>query len=228
MTERTSVRRRPSRARLHDLILVSATVAAGTACFRGTLPPRQFYRLSVPDSALTAPAREAPPLSGSIAIARYDAPGIYGTGSLIYRVGSSSYGAYPAREWAIPLGEMLARMTEQVVRRRGLTSGRILFDPGSARTDAYEWRGTIREFDEVDAPTSVTASVILAVQLVRVADDSIVWSGTAANVQAITPSRSIEAVVDGLSTAAVRALERLADDASAALRRATAAGAQTR
>jgi ABC-type uncharacterized transport system auxiliary subunit len=213
--------------RATSLACAAAILAGG--CFRGTLPPREFYRLTVPDSvvALGRPTG-APPLTGSIAIARYDTPGIYGTGTLVYRVGSSAYGAYPSREWAIPLGEMLGSITEGIVRQRSLTSGRIVYPPSAVAQEQYEWRATVREFDEVDAPNSVTASVSLVAQLVRVADDSVVWSGAAQEMEPIAQSRSIDAVVAGLSAAAARAIARLTDEAGLAARRLAAAGAQQR
>jgi ABC-type uncharacterized transport system auxiliary subunit len=202
-------------------------VAGG--CFRGTLPPRQFYRLAVPDSLVSVGRPTgAPPLTGSVAIARYDTPGIYGTGSLVYRVGSSAYGAYPTREWAIPLGEMLGSITEGIVRQRSLTSGRVVYPPSAVTHEQYEWRATVREFDEVDAPNSVTASVSLVAQLVRVADDSVVWSGAAQEMEPIAQTRSIDAVVAGLSAAAARAIARLTDEAGSAMRRLAAAGAHQR
>jgi uncharacterized lipoprotein YmbA len=202
---------------------------AAPGCFRGTLPPREFYRLSVPDSLVSlGRPTGAPPLTASIAIARYDTPGIYASGALVYRVGSTSYGAYPSREWAIPLGEMLGSITEGIIRERTLTSGRVAFEPASAGKEQYEWRGKVREFDEVDAPTSVTASVWIVAELVRVADDSIVWSGSAREMEPIGQTRSIDAVVSGLSVAAARAVARLTDEAGSALRRLAAAGAQQR
>lgn len=200
-----------------------------SSCFRGTLPPRELYRLSVPDSLVSAGRPTgAPPLTGSIAIARYDTPGIYASGALVYRVGSTSYGAYPSREWAIPLGEMLGSITEGIIRERALTSGRVAFEPASGRNEQYEWRGKVREFDEVDAPASVTTSVWIVAELVRVADDSIVWSGSARETEPIAQTRSIDAVVSGLSAAAARAIVRLTDEAGSALRRLAAAGAQQR
>jgi ABC-type uncharacterized transport system auxiliary subunit len=208
-------------------IVVAALTVAG--CWRGSLPPRQFYRLAPPDSlAALARVNGAPPLTGSIAIPHYDTPGIYGSGALVYRVGTSAYGAYPAREWAIPLGEMLASMTEGVLRQRALTSGRVEVDPPAAARDPYEWRGVVREFDEVDAPTSVSASVSLSALLVRVADDSVVWSGSTREIEPVKESRNIDSVVASLSAAAARALVRLTDEAASTLRRLAAAGAQDR
>jgi len=221
--------RRPSARRRRAATLACAAAIVGGGCFRGTLPPREFYRLSVPDSvAAVGRPTGAPPLTGSIAVARYDTPGIYGTGTLVYRVGSSAYGAYPSREWAIPLGEMLGSITEGIVRQRSLTSGRVVYPPSAVTREQYEWRGTVREFDEVDAPNSVTASVSLVAQLVRVADDSVVWSGAAQEMEPIAQSRSIHAVVAGLSAAAARAITRLTDEAGSAVRRLAAAGAQQR
>jgi len=221
--------RRPSARRRRAATLACAAAIVGGGCFRGTLPPREFYRLSVPDSvAAVGRPTGAPPLTGSIAVARYDTPGIYGTGTLVYRVGSSAYGAYPSREWAIPLGEMLGSITEGIVRQRSLTSGRVVYPPSAVTREQYEWRATVGEFDEVDAPNSVTASVSLVAQLVRVADDSVVWSGAAQEMEPIAQSRSIDAVVAGLSAAAARAITRLTDEAGSAVRRLAAAGAQQR
>ena len=228
MTSPSIVRRRDAGRPSAIAAYVLCTVSAA-ACFRGTLPPREFYRLAVSDTAVSgARPPGAPPITGSIAIVRFDTPGIYGSGSLVYRVGASAYGAYPSREWAIPLGEMLGSITEGIVRQRSLTSGRVVFDPTSVRREEYEWRGTVREFDEVDAPNSVTASVSLVAQLVRIADDSILWSGAAREQEPISQMRSIDAVVAGLSSATARAISRLTDEAALALRRLAAAGAQDR
>ncbi len=196
-------------------------------CFRGKLPANQYYRLAPVDS-LGAPARavEATPLTGSIAIVTYETPGIYGDGALVYRVGASGYGKYPTRDWAIPLGEMLAARTETIAAVRALTSGRIAFDKAGSRREQYEWRGTVREFDEVDAASAVSVSVSLSARLVRVANDSVVWSGASAEVEPVREARRIESVVDALSAASTRALVRMVEDAASALRRDAAARAQ--
>lgn len=205
-----------------------AVVGLGAGCIRGSLPPREYYRLAPADSVSLA-RRDAvpPPLSGAITIAHYDTPGIYGSGGIVYRVGVAQYGTYPSREWAIPLGEMLGALTESVMRARPLTSGQVVFDPGASRGEEYAWRGAVREFDEVDAPGSVSAAVSLAVQLVRLADDSVVWSGSARVVEPVAISRSMGSVVEALSAAAARVVTRLVDDAATALRGVAASRAQT-
>jgi ABC-type uncharacterized transport system auxiliary subunit len=229
VSERREVARAWGLTRRAFVIGVSLACLGGTACFRGKLPPREFYRLTpVMDSAMAQPREGSPPLTGSIAITAYDTPGIYGSGYIVYRAGAAAYGTYPSREWAIPLGEMLGAMTETAVRRGSLTSGRAAFHPSSVRREEYEWRGAVREFDEVDDPASVSASVALSAQLVRVADDSVVWSGAVRETERVKESRSMPSVVEALSLAASRAVGRLAADASTALRRLTAARAQER
>ena len=208
---------------------LAAAVVLTVGCFRGSLPPRQFYRLTTPDVAPGGGASAvAPALVGSLSIRRYDTPGIYASGSVVYRVGSATYGEYPSREWAIPLGEMLGSLSERLLSQRGVASGRVVYDPSSSDRQQYEWRGIVREFDEVDAPSSVSASVVLDAKLVRVVDDSVIWSGSAREVIPVAESRSMDAVVNGLSLAASRVIARLADDAAATVRRLAAAGAQGR
>jgi uncharacterized lipoprotein YmbA len=204
-------------------------LASGVACLRGTLPPREYYRLAPADSLAGAlPSGATPPLSMGVGVLAYDTPGIYGTGALVYRVDPSAYGAYPSREWAIPLGEMLGAMTQDILQRHALTSGRVAFDAPASKNQPYEWRGTVREFDEVDGPSAVSASVSLAAQLVRVADDSVIWSGVVKEVEPVTQARSIQSVVAALSAASARAIARLADGAANDLRRLAAAGARER
>ena len=196
-------------------------------CFRGKLPPREFYRLVPVEAPATSTASGKPPLTGSIFVASYKTPGIYGSGSIVYRVGEAAYGEYPSREWAIPLGEMLGEMTENVVRARGLTSGTVTFDPTDPRRDDYEWRASVRQFDEVDAPATVSASVSLTAQLVRAADDSVIWSGSANATENVRESRRMESVVSAMSVAAARAVTQLVDEAAAALRGLAASGARS-
>ena len=208
--------------------VLCAALLLSSGCIRGKLPPREFYRLVPTESIVEAARPSGPaPLAGSIVIASYKTPGIYGSGSIVYRVGPSSYGTYPSREWAIPLGEMLGTLTEDVIRRRALTSGSVVYDPAGTRRDEYEWRATVREFDEVDTPASVSASVSLAAQLVRTADDSVVWAGSAHVTEPVSEARRMDSVISALSVAAGRAISRLADDAAAALRALAAAGARS-
>ena len=108
---------------LRTVAMVTLVAAGQGACIRGTVAVRELYRLTIPDSSGPA-ASVTGPLTGSIAIERYVAPGLYGDASLVYRVGENAYGAYPSREWAIPLADQLGVLTESQLRRRPLTAPR--------------------------------------------------------------------------------------------------------
>jgi len=208
--------------------LLLAAVAAPLGCIRGTIPARELYRLH-PDSASVAstPPSRTPVLAGSLGIAPYVTPGIYAEPSIAYRIGEGEYGTYPSREWAIPVGSMLGVMTEEVLRRSPLSSSPAVFNPPSLRTQTYLWRGRVREFEEVDRGKVVSAAVWIDASLLRTADDSVVWSGTARRERVVSGS-SMNAVVAALSAAARDALGQLASDADAALRGQPAATAGAR
>lgn len=210
-------------------MLATAAALAPLGCIRGTLPPREFYRLSVPDSAsvpdgVTGGARGAP-VSGTVAIAPYVAPGLYAEPSIVYRIGESEYGTYPTREWAVPLSQMLGVLTERVLARAPLTTGGAIFDPPSLRSQAYLWRGTVREFEEVDRGKDVSAAVSMDAALLRTADDSVLWTGSV-HLERPVGEPTMAAVVTTLSALATEAVQRLATSADSALRRTPAAPAR--
>jgi uncharacterized lipoprotein YmbA len=93
-----------------------AAAALSASCIRGTIPARELYRLVPVQRAAGAPAfsgRGGPALDGEIAVLSYETPGVYGDPNIVYRVGEAQYAAYPYREWAIPLSEMLAAPAER-------------------------------------------------------------------------------------------------------------------
>lgn len=174
-------------------------------------PPRELYRLTLPgepgDTAVTDGS--ARPLDGTLAIAQYVAPGIYGDGGIVYRIDDTQYGAYPNREWAVPLSEQLGALTERVLGRAPLTTRRALFDPPSQRAQTYIWRGTIRQFEEVDRGSQVMAAVALDARIVRAADDSILWSGST-HIERAARAPNMPAIVKTLSELATEAVTELA------------------
>ena len=145
----------------------------------GSPPPRELYRLTLPDTtAVVGDGGSTIPLAGSMAITTYATPGIYGGAGIVFRRGDIEYGYYPNREWAVPLGEQLGVVTERVLTRAPLSRDRAVYDPPSRRAQTYIWRGTIREFEEVNRGNQVLAAVRIDVRIVRSVDDSIVWSGS--------------------------------------------------
>jgi ABC-type uncharacterized transport system auxiliary subunit len=203
-----------------------AAAAGAAACFTGRLPPEELYRLALPDSAVTTTTSTAltNPVGGargSIAIAPYVAPGIYGNRSLVYRIDDNEYGTYPSREWALPVGTMLGLITQDVLRQRPISDDPPTYDPPSYRVHQYVWRGVVRELEEVDRGRAVFAAVQLDARLVRAKDDSVVWSGSA-RLERPVPKPTMPAIVAALSQLAAEAVTRLADEARGALARSAA------
>lgn len=184
------------------------------ACFNGALPPRELYRLTLP------PAPEAPaapgPLEGTIEVARYDTPGLYGDGNIVFRTGENEYGVYPSREWGIPLGHMLGVLTESALERRPLSTAGAVYDAPAGHDAPYVWRGMVREFEEIGRGKDVFVAVRLDAQLVRSADDAILWKGSRRLERAV-PRPTMAAIVGDLSALATEVTEALIEDARAAL-----------
>ena len=212
---------------LRAAFLIVACVGFTAACpllrifNQKPLPPRELYRLKLADttSAIQPVNGDGAPIAGSIAIAPYETPGLYGESGIVFRVGQSSYGAYPSREWALPLGEMLGTMTESVFLRAPISTEQAVYDPPSRNSHRYTWHGTVREFEEVNVGQVVSVAVRIDVKFVRSADDSLLWSGSARADRPVSlPSDRMENVVNALSDAAIEVINRLGQQAAAELK----------
>lgn len=208
--------------------LLSLVVVSISGCLGGHLPPLEFYRLAVADSTRLAVPLADTPLRfaiapGSVAIAPYQTPGIYADRGIVYRIGDTQYGAYPSRQWALPLSTMLGLVTQDVLRAEPLTAQPAVFDPPAYDSETYVWRGFVRQFEEVDRGAEVHAAVALDARLVRASDDSVVWSGSV-RFERPVPQGTMPAIVSTLSRVAAEAVGQLADEARASLARAASAG----
>jgi len=200
-------------------------------CIHGRLPARELYRLRLPENADSSPIQDHDGGGGlpavSLAIAPYVAPGMYGDRSIVYRVGESEYGAYPNREWAVPLSTMLGLITEDILRRKPITGEQAVFDPPSPHSYSYIWHGLVRELDEVDRGKDVFAAVRLDGRLLRASDDSVIWSGTA-RIERRVPDGSMTGIVETLSQLAAEAVSQLLESARAALPASAASAVRPR
>jgi ABC-type uncharacterized transport system auxiliary subunit len=197
------------------IVLAASLLAVAAGCFRSKLPPLEQYRLApAPPSAASPPAEG--PLPGSVAVSRFDTPGVYGGAQIVYRIGDTGYGTYPNREWALPLGEMLGMLAEETIRAEPLGTT-VVYDPASRRQFGYDWRGSVRQFEEVNRDRQVFVSVHLEARLVRMADDSILWLGER-QLEVSVPDPTMTNIVDSLSTAARRVMRELVLDAKTAAR----------
>jgi ABC-type uncharacterized transport system auxiliary subunit len=224
VTERLAGGERRTARRCWRVFGAAILCVAGTACVRfGTLPSLEFYALVIPRADDDTPAvTRGAVLDGTLAIVPYDAPGIYGDGGIVFRIDDTQLHAYPSRQWAQPLGDMLGMATETVLASRSLTASAPIFDPPSARSSAYIWQGRVREFEEVDRGTRVFAAVALDARIVRTAGDTVVWAGSA-RAERPVDEPTMPAIVRTLSELTVDVIGELADSARAALQAPTTA-----
>jgi len=103
--------------------------------------------------------------------------GIYADPQIVYRLEETTYGAYPNREWAIPLGTMLADATVETMRAIPELGVRVA-DERTAGSHGLVWRGVVQQFEEVNRGKKVGAAIRLDAALVRTAGDSVVWQGS--------------------------------------------------
>jgi uncharacterized lipoprotein YmbA len=155
------------------------------------------------------------PLALPLHVEAYDTPGVYADPQIVYRDDAMRYATYPNREWAIPLGTMLATLTAETLRH-ALGPGARVHDGDAPASRALVWRGTVREFEEVERGGQVFASVRLEAQLVRTDDDSTVWLGSARAEALVGRTTDMAVVADSLSSAASRVVATLARDAMSA------------
>lgn len=210
-------------------IAALAALAPLAACLGGRMPAIEYYRLAPVDSVALTTRLAAPALPGaaplpSVAIAPYEAPGVYGGRDIVFRSADGTYGTYPARRWAVPLPIMLGLLTQDVLRTTPISVLPAVYSPPSYGTYAYVWRGRVRELEEIDRGRTVYAAVSLEARLVRSRDDSVVWSG-AARLEERVERGTMPAIVDALSRLAGQGLAQLAAEARLSLARTAASAA---
>jgi uncharacterized lipoprotein YmbA len=201
-----------------------ATLLALTACVRGKVPARELYRLRTISASPGAPATDGDghstfaALGELVSVEPYATPGVYGDPQIVYREGETRYGTYPNREWALPLGTMLATLTAEALRAQQGLGGRVHDGEPLPAGRGLRWRGTVHEFEEVDRGGNVFAAVRLDARLVRASDDSVLWSGTTRAEAPVGQTRDMTAVVERLSSVAATAIATLTQDATPAFR----------
>ena len=149
-------------------------------------------------------------MPGRLAVAPYVTRGIYGSNGIVFRINDVRLDAYANREWAIPLRDMLGDATATLLDANPLTTQRAVFDPRSPSSFDYHWRGSVIEFEEVNRGQEVRAVVHLEADIIRTANDSIVWTGSERLERAVPPpTDSMPQVVETLSTLTTEVIGRL-------------------
>jgi uncharacterized lipoprotein YmbA len=196
--------------------IIMAGVLLG-ACLGGPQPLERYRLLPAPATrpiaATTAEAgASALPI---ITVEPYATSGVYADPQIVFRLGETTYGTYPNREWAVPLGTMLADVTLDAMRAVPALQARVADDRASA-SSGLVWRGVVQRFEEVDRGEQVLAAVRLDAVLLRVPGDSVVWQGTAGFERPV-PEATMTAIVDSLSALTSSAIGQLLAGAHGAL-----------
>jgi uncharacterized lipoprotein YmbA len=188
-----------------------------SACLGGPNPVERYRLLPAPVTGpvVAAPARTGAGAPPTITVEPYVTSGVYADPQIVFRLGETTYGTYPNREWAVPLGTMLADATLDAMRAVPALRGRVADERASASSDLV-WRGVVQQFEEVDRGRHVSAAVRLDAVLVRVPGDSVIWQGTAA-LERPVPEPTMGAIVDTLSSLTYGAIARLLAGARGAL-----------
>jgi uncharacterized lipoprotein YmbA len=141
--------------------------------------------------------------------------GIYADPQIVYRLEETTYGAYPNREWAIPLGTMLADATVETMRAIPNLGVRVT-DERTAGSHQLVWRGVVQQFEEVNRGKKVGAAIRLDAALVRTPGDSVVWQGTAGLERPVT-NPTMTTIVQTLSELTSTAIRQLVTQARSAV-----------
>ena len=105
-----------------------------------------------------------------------------------------------------------------------MAAGPVVSEPAANDGARYKWRGTVREFEEVNRGRRLLAAVHLDASIVRARDDSLLWHGSARAERAVGEP-SMNAIVAALSDLADSVIIELAQQAGRALRSRSAAAA---
>jgi ABC-type uncharacterized transport system auxiliary subunit len=186
-----------------------------SGCLGGPAPVERYRLTPVQPEARAAAAPAGATMLPTVTVEPYATAGIYADPGIVYRLEESSYGAYPNREWALPLGTMLADATIEAMRAVPGLAARVTSD-GTAVSEQLVWRGVVQQFEEVNRGDSVSAAVRLDAALVWSPGDSIVWQGTA-GLERPVADPTMPAIVRALSELTAEAVRRLVTDGRGAL-----------
>ena len=191
-------------------LLAGASLGSAVACV-GSPPALERYRLTPSPQAAAPAAPASSDRASPLVVEPYATSGIYADPQIVYRLGEVTYGSYPNREWALPLGSMLADATIESLRAAPGLDVQVS-DDRILRSPRLVWRGVVQQFEEVNRGDQVSAAVRLDAALVRVPGDSVVWQGTA-GLERPVPDPTMSAVVTTLSQLSTQVIRQLVGQA---------------
>ena len=178
-------------------------IAVGCLGCGGKVPPTQFYVLDV-----AAPSPAADRLGHTAVLMPVRARRVIAQGRVVYRESSEEVGFYEYHRWAEDPEDTVADSFRREAMARGSFQSIVPFD---GRTTAdFVLRGELLRLEEIDYSGPVRAEAEISLELVDVPTGRVVWASTASNSENVGAS-DVRSVVSGMSAAARRCIEQLAD-----------------
>jgi ABC-type uncharacterized transport system auxiliary subunit len=184
------------------LILALAVSTAFLGCASRVKYPA-YYTLHVPP-APDPPA--GPEARTSVAVREFRAPGYLRQGPLVYRASPEQIGFYDYHRWAADPRQFVTTVIVERLRASGNFAEVMVYD-GRSHAD-YIISGRLEKLEEVDYPGGVKVEVALSAQMTNVHTGTTVWSNSASDIEDVS-QRNVPAVVDEMSRAMDRAIEKL-------------------
>ena len=179
-----------------------------TAC--GGVPAHRYYLVE------TRP-QPAPPVSDglTVGVAPFHVDPPYDQDRIVYRLAAdaSQIDFYPYDRWAAPLNRMLPVAVADGLQ--GMTGVRSLAPMMPGRDYETQLHGRVIALEEIDEADGPRVRLHLALELIDSQGD-ISWSAELAGTQGV-PAKTVEQIVEAMSTLLTAELQRIRPDLQAAL-----------
>jgi ABC-type uncharacterized transport system auxiliary subunit len=124
----------------------------------------------------------------------------------VYRASPEQIGFYDYHRWAADPRQFVTTVIVERLRASGNFAEVMVYD-GRSHAD-YIISGRLEKLEEVDYPGGVKVEVALSAQMTNVHTGTTVWSNSASDIEDVS-QRNVPAVVDEMSRAMDRAIEKL-------------------
>jgi ABC-type uncharacterized transport system auxiliary subunit len=124
----------------------------------------------------------------------------------VYRASPEQIGFYDYHRWAADPRQFVTTVIVERLRASGNLAEVMVYD-GRSHAD-YIITGRLEKLEEVDYGGGVKVEVALSVQMTNAHTGTTVWSNSASDIEDVS-QRNVPAVVDEMSMAMDRAIEKL-------------------
>lgn len=190
---------------------VCSVVLLTAAC--GSVQYPKYYLLNV--APAPRPGATAARRTGAVSVRRFDTPDYIRQGRIVYRETAEMIGFYDYHRWAADPGATITTAMIEALRSSGRFAAVVPYD---GREQAYVLSGRVERLDEIDYGPGVRVEARLIAQLVDQRTGEAVWTGDESETSTLE-TRTVVSVVDAMSHAVARSIDRLVASLDAQLAR---------